>query len=165
MEESALVYNREKAVAYAHKWAYSRNPAYLDFEGIGGDCTNFTSQCLYAGGCPMNFTPTFGWYYISSYDRAAAWTGVQYFYNFAISNDSRGPYAQEVGIEDILPGDIIQLSFNPGIFSHSLLVVEVGKPRSPSNVLLSTHSFDSDNRPLSSYSFMDIRYLKINARG
>ena len=27
----------------------SRNPAYLDFHGLGGDCTNFVSQCLYAG--------------------------------------------------------------------------------------------------------------------
>ena len=34
-------YDREKAVAYAHKWAYGRNPAYGDFSEMGGDCTNF----------------------------------------------------------------------------------------------------------------------------
>lgn len=44
-----LPYNRRAAVAYAHKWAYSRNPAFYDFSEIGGDCTNFASQCLYAG--------------------------------------------------------------------------------------------------------------------
>lgn len=43
-------YNRGKAVAYALEWAMSRNPAYLDFEELGGDCTNFASQCLLAGG-------------------------------------------------------------------------------------------------------------------
>ena len=55
-------YDREKAVAYAHKWAYGRNPAYGDFSEMGGDCTNFVSQCLHAGGAPMNYTPTFGWF-------------------------------------------------------------------------------------------------------
>ena len=37
-------YNRELAVAYAHRWAYGRNPEFFDFQGIGGDCTNFASQ-------------------------------------------------------------------------------------------------------------------------
>ena len=50
------MYDRAKAVAYAHQWAYSRNPAYYDFSAIGGDCTNFVSQCLRAGGAPMNYT-------------------------------------------------------------------------------------------------------------
>lgn len=38
-----LLYDREAAVAYAHRWAMGRNPAYLDFHGIGGDCTNVDS--------------------------------------------------------------------------------------------------------------------------
>ena len=32
-----LPYDRRAAVAYAHKWAYGRNPAYYDFSEIGGD--------------------------------------------------------------------------------------------------------------------------------
>ena len=42
-------YNREKAVAYAHSWAYGRNPAYYNFDKIDGDCTNFVSQCIFSG--------------------------------------------------------------------------------------------------------------------
>ena len=42
-------YNRAAAVAYAHAWAYRRNPRYYNYEELGGDCTNFASQCLYAG--------------------------------------------------------------------------------------------------------------------
>ena len=38
-------------IAYARKWAFSRNPAYYDFDDIGGDCTNFISQCLQACLC------------------------------------------------------------------------------------------------------------------
>lgn len=50
-------------IDYARKWALSRNPAYYDFEAIGGDCTNFVLQCLYAGGAVMHFTRDTGWYY------------------------------------------------------------------------------------------------------
>lgn len=39
----SIFYQREKAVAYAHQWAYGRNPAYINFNGIGGDCTNVGS--------------------------------------------------------------------------------------------------------------------------
>ena len=40
-------YDRDRAVQYAHKWALGRNPAYYDFEKLGGDCTNFASRSAY----------------------------------------------------------------------------------------------------------------------
>ena len=52
-------YIRENAVAYARKFAFSQNPNFANFAGIGGNCTNFVSQCIYAGGCVMNYKPTF----------------------------------------------------------------------------------------------------------
>lgn len=48
-------YQREKAVEYAKKWAYRRNPKYYNYDGVGGDCTNFVSQCIYAGCKVMNY--------------------------------------------------------------------------------------------------------------
>ena len=42
-------YDRRLAVNYAKKWALSRNPKYYDYDNLGGDCTNFISQCIYAG--------------------------------------------------------------------------------------------------------------------
>ena len=59
-------YDRSAAVLYAHQWAYGRNPAFYDYENVGGDCTNFASQCVFAGSGVMNFTPDFGWYYIDA---------------------------------------------------------------------------------------------------
>ena len=64
-----LPYNRQAAVQYAHRWAYGRNPRFYDYQGLGGDCTNFASQCLYAGTGIMNFTPVYGWYYRSANER------------------------------------------------------------------------------------------------
>ena len=40
-----LPYDRARAVRYAHRWAYGRNPRFYDYEELGGDCTNFASQC------------------------------------------------------------------------------------------------------------------------
>ena len=53
-------YNRNNTVEYAKRWALSRNPKYLDFHEIGGDCTNFASQCIYAGAELMNYRNDFG---------------------------------------------------------------------------------------------------------
>ena len=105
------LYDRRAAVLYAHRWAYGRNPAFYDYEGLGGDCTNFASQCIYAGSGVMNFTPTFGWYYIDS--------------------------------------------------NHTPVVVAVGRPASAENILIAAHSYDADDRPLSTYEYKDIRFLKI----
>ena len=132
------LYDRRAAVLYAHRWAYGRNPAFYDYEHLGGDCTNFASQCIYAGSGVMNFTPTFGWYYIDPDQKAPAWTGVPYLYNFLVREEKTGEN-----------------------FRHTPVVVSVGWPVTPENVLVAAHSYDADNRPLSTYSYQDIRFLKI----
>ncbi|MBR3640872.1 MAG: amidase domain-containing protein, partial [Oscillibacter sp.] len=104
-------YDRRSAVRYAHEWAYGRNPRFYDYEDLGGDCTNFASQCLYAGGAVMNYTPTFGWYYISANEKAPAWTGTEFLYNFLTRGEGTvGPIARECAIEEIRPGGLVQLS-------------------------------------------------------
>ena len=62
-----MEYRREAALQYAKQWALGRNPRYYNFEELGGDCTNFASQCIYAGSGVMNYTPVTGWYYTVSY--------------------------------------------------------------------------------------------------
>lgn len=157
-----LPYDRSVAVMYAHRWAYGRNPKYYAYENLGGDCTNFASQCLYAGTGVMNYTPTFGWYYIDANNKAPAWTGVEYFRNFLLRDQiSPGPFALETDLSGLLPGDFIQLNFNGTGFSHTPIIVAVGQPVAPGNVLLAAHSYDTDFRPLSTYSYQDIRFLHI----
>lgn len=156
-----LPYNRGKAVTYAREWALSRNKKYYDFSNLGGDCTNFISQCLYAGSNIMNTTPTFGWYYFSLNNRAPAWTSVNHLYNFLIKNNKKAVFAEEVSIEEIEPGDIIQLAnVNIG-FYHSLLVTSTGETPTVDNVLICTHTIDSKDRPLNTYSYDAFRCLHI----
>lgn len=158
-----MAYNRERAVAYARKWAFGRNPRFYDFSKIGGDCTNFASQCIYAGTGVMNYTPTFGWYYINVNNRAPSWTGVEELYNFLIKNRTTGPRGYVVPLSQIQAGDIVQLKFNNGTrFDHSPVVVDAGHG-TPGTILIAAHSIDSLDRPLSSYEYMDIRPIHIDA--
>ena len=150
-------YNRERAVEYARRWALSRNPLFENFSGIGGDCTNFVSQCVYAGCCQMNYTPDFGWYYVSADDRAPAWTGVEFFYDFLTENEEEGPFATEVRRSRVRPGDIIQLADSSGDFYHTLIVSAVNGLQ----ILVCAHSQDSLDRPLSSYNYATARFLRI----
>ncbi len=157
-----IPYDREGAVAYAHRWAFGRNPAYYDYGGIGGDCTNFASQCLYAGTGVMNYTPDFGWYYIDGNDKSPSWSGVPYFYQFLTrQEESDGPFAADVLLEDCLPGDFVQLDFTGGLYAHTPIIVELGTPPTLENTLVAAHSNDADYRPLNSYAFRNIRFLHI----
>ena len=157
-----VVYNRALAVEYARKWAFRRNPAYYNFENIGGDCTNFASQCLFAGIGVMNYTKDVGWYYRSLADRSAAWSGVEYFYNFLIGNekgvgDGAGPFAERVDMSGLEVGDFIQFGRATGDFYHTPMVVGFsrGVP------LLAAHTYDAFNRPLTTYRYERLRCIHI----
>ncbi|MBE6963055.1 MAG: amidase [Ruminococcaceae bacterium] len=155
-------YDRAAAVLYAHRWAYGRNPRFYDYEKLGGDCTNFASQCIFAGSGIMNFTPTYGWYYIDANQKAPAWTGVEYLWNFLTRrNISLGPVGEPCELGDLRPGDILQLSFDGERFQHSPVVVFTERPATPETILLAAHSYDADNRPLSTYEYQKARYLHI----
>ena len=160
-----LPYDRARAVEYARRWALSRNPLFIDFTGRGGDCTSFVSQCVFAGCGVMNYTETFGWYYISPTDRAPAWSGVDEFFNFmtgapdfVAENGGTGPRGFDVtDAEQIEIGDVIQLQNSRGEFYHSLLISEI----TDDDILVCAHSDDALDRPISTYNFTALRVIHI----
>ncbi|MEG1874278.1 MAG: amidase domain-containing protein [Angelakisella sp.] len=154
-------YDRKAAVDYANIWAYRRNPKYYDFEDIGGDCTNFASQCILAGTGVMNFTETYGWYYLSLDYRAPAWTGVVYLFNFLTGNKGAGPFGREVLLEEVQPGDVCQLILDKADFQHTPVITKVGSPVTLATVIVAAHSYDVDCRPLDTYKTRKIRYIHI----
>ena len=150
-------YNRTRAVAYAKTWALKRNPNYLNFDKLGGDCTNFASQCIFAGSGVMNYTPVLGWYYNNSQDRTASWSGVQYLANFLISNKGIGPYAIETDQKNLKIGDIVQLGKNEREFYHTPVVTGIEE----NTIFVCAHSYDAYMRSLSTYTYEAIRFLHI----
>ena len=113
----------------------------------------------------MNGTPTFGWYYRSVEDRAPAWTGVAFFWDymtavprFVAAGGDTGPFGTQVAsAAEMMVGDVVQLANEQGEFYHTLLV----SGKREGELLLAAHSIDAFDRPLSDYNYATARYLHI----
>ena len=155
-------YQREKAVKYAKLWAYSRNPKYYNYDKIGGDCTNFISQCIFAGADIMNYQKSNGWYYINANQKSPSWTGVEFLYRFLITNKSVGPFGREVLSKEIEIGDIVQLSFDGEKFEHTLMIVNKIEKDNINQVYITSHTYDNFNKPITDYVYKKIRWIHID---
>ena len=157
-------YNRAQAVRYADYWAYRRNPNYAQFDQLGGDCTNFVSQAVFYACGVMNFTPDYGWYYISLEDRSPAWSGVEFFWDFLTTNRGPGPYGHEIPLSEVSPGDIIQMAIKePDRYGHTVLVTGLlSDAPTPDSILIAAHDRDAACRPVSTYDYAMIRAARID---
>ncbi|MGI6238198.1 MAG: amidase domain-containing protein [Christensenellales bacterium] len=151
-----MEYDRPRATAYAARWAFERNPNYMDFSLLGGDCTSFASQCLYAGSGVMNYTPDTGWYYLSPGRYAPAWSGVKFFNRFLTENRGVGPFGKIVAPEALLPGDFLQLG-NELRYYHTLIVLS----NEDGDIRIAAHTIDSYDRSVSTYQFTRMRPIHI----
>ena len=113
----------------------------------------------------MDFTPDFGWYYISSENRAPAWTSVAFFYDFiteqpvfAAENRGIGPFGREVRAREIELGDFIQLADEAGDYYHTLIITGF----EPNDILICAHTDDALNRRLSTYNYASFRFIHID---
>jgi len=156
-----LPYNRQNVYEYAKRWAFARNPNYYNFDSVGGDCTSFASQCIYAGANVMNYTKDKGWYYINGNNKSPSWSGVEFLYNFLVSNKSIGPYGKEVSQSEIQIGDIAQLSFGGNRYAHTLVIVKIDDKQDLGKIFISSHTFDSFNKSILEYNFEKIRFVHI----
>ena len=136
-------YNREKAREYALKWATSSNKEYYNFINEGGDCTNFVSQVLKAGGIEfvgskINATNTNSWFYYSANlpNRSSTWTAAQPFSLHFGKEHKRAYKYREYSIKEALInfneiyktiyiGDIVQYSRPNNIVFHSQAITDV----------------------------------------
>lgn len=136
-------YNRELAVEYALKWATSSNSKYYNYIKDGGDCTNFVSQVLRAGGLEFlgsreTATSIRSWFYYSANlpNRSSTWTAAQPFHlHFGIENKRADKYIEYKVIDalvnwneiymNLLPGDIVQYSRPNNITFHSQVITEL----------------------------------------
>ena len=150
-------YNREKAVEYARKYAVEYNRQYFHFDGIGGDCTNFISQCLLAGGGKMNYDKYYGWFYINQNHRSPSWTSVKYLERFLLSGSNPGFVAKIVPINELEIGDIVQLRQNPDEFNHTVIITKI----TSSEIFVCSHSYDVLDKPLSVYNYFELKGIHI----
>ncbi|MGN1208266.1 MAG: amidase domain-containing protein [Christensenellales bacterium] len=153
------MYNRKKAVEYAKKYAFEYNNDFYNFTSIGGDCTNFISQCLFAGGLEMDYSQN-GWFYQSIYQRSPSWTSVEDLWNYGLKN--RNIKLKQINMQDLEIGDIIQFfDISRQKYYHCVIVTKIIKPISKQNILVSCHDYDAFNKSLALYSETNFRFGKI----
>ncbi|MFD7225885.1 amidase domain-containing protein [Streptomyces sp. NPDC059892] len=146
---TASGYDYNAMAAYATKHWKNYNPEYPSFDGAGagGDCTNFVSQSLKAGGWKhvpgyvTDFHKWFGNAEIQSY----SFVGVNEFSWFALSS-ARVTSLANVYQMDI--GDVLQLDFDKdGSKDHTMIVTSRSQQGVP---YLTYHSIDTYNRSVAS---------------
>lgn len=144
-----IPYRRDLAVAYAERWWNEPNPAYENFEV---NCTNYVSQCLFAGRAPMNYTGRreSGWWYKGRVGGREWWS-----FSWAVADSLRrylamprsfGLRAQEVDAPEKLKlGDVICYDWDgTGRFGHNTIVTAFtadGEPLVNANTVASRHRF------------------------
>ncbi|MGG2198072.1 MULTISPECIES: amidase domain-containing protein [Paenibacillus] len=141
------VYNRYAAAFYADLWWDKENPAFLTFEV---DCTNYVSQCLFAGGAPMNYTGKrdSGWWYKGRAGGQELWSfswSVANSLPFYLLTSRRGLRGQEVfAPQDLDIGDCISYDWDGnGRFQHSTVVTAKDANGMP---LVNAHTISSKHR-------------------
>ncbi len=161
-------YNREKAVAYARKWALSHNPAYANYEEYGGDCTNYISQCVKAGNIPFDNSGEHvlqKWYWYSDNYRTPTWTAAEPFYKYMIGNNNEntqnfGVYARLASYNELELGDIVQLVYE-GRAYHTMIITDIILDNGYiKDYLICQHTYDLLDYPLS-LKEGEKRYIKI----
>jgi hypothetical protein len=136
---AASGYNGAAAAAYADTYWQSYNPAWPSFASGGGDCTNFVSQALYAGGITMRLSPQYSgnaaWYMVKvkrHWTYAAPWVNAQDNSIFALQHlpgvtqvaSYYGIAPGQVVADNAAQGDLVLYDFNnDGVYDHEAIVV------------------------------------------
>lgn len=155
--------NRKLALEYANVYCGNApgcgndglyNPQYPDYNDNGGDCTNWISQVLLAGGFPM----TRVWYFDqATHEGSAAWANAGSLAQFLRSSGratefAGGTYADitrpadrwpDGAIESLRPGDLISYE-QYGRIQHTAVVIGYDLHGVP---LTNTHSNDRYHVP------------------
>lgn len=160
------IYSRTDAARYIYAYTISPNRAYYDYsvDGQPGDCTNFISQVVHAGGLPMTppvSKPTNNdWYYYGpdwGRGRSSSWTtarNFRYYWAEIGGVGAKKAYAQKVfsaaafAISDLWyqiylylePGDIIQYANAGGVTYHSQAVHRTAYERGEYKVSVGQHT-------------------------
>lgn len=144
-------FNIQEACTYAETFALKPNPNYKSFEHIGGDCTNFISQILFAGGLDQT---------ISWKPYTVPWIRVEDLYLYLTTHKLATKLPNKSSLSK---GCVIQF-YTPEIgrfFHNGFITYEL-----PNNdYLYCCHSYNKLNYPLSNifpHRYPVLRGLKIN---
>ena len=163
-------YDRQAAVAYSDLYYHERNKEWYNFTDEGGNCQNYASQSMYAGGIPMDFLGEEQWKcFIEDPDfdpeineaevkegRSASWVHVGSFYSYAFNNSGYGMICDpDVNIYYAEPGDLILVG--NGEVAHTVIVSKVVD----GHILVNSNSIDMKDYPIEAFTYTTVKLVKI----
>lgn len=163
-------YNRIGAVNYAIKYALHPNKEYKYFQSInenGGDCTNFVSQCLKAGGAPMDYNEHRPWWYnIKKGKASTCWAVAHSLYWYLRTNQSmnraaiKGMEVEEISELEI--GDVVFYENYQNTIFHAAIITSFINTNGNIVPLISQHSYNQLNESyIKKYEYKKEHFLKI----
>lgn len=155
----------DRAAAYDYLMAYcgKRNPAWYAYDDVGGNCMNFGSQVLLAGGIPEDEKGDEEWYWDGQNDLDLSWINVGRFYDYCRDNEGYGLVADtEAGYYTGEVGDVLIVGF-AGDHRHTTVISHVVKDESGDTVdyLISCNTTNYRDFPASAYYYTFHRLVKI----
>ena len=164
-------YLREEAVEYASTWAEERNPDWVDYSRSGGNCQNFASQSLLAGGIPMDITGDYVWKWYGStvanspgaYGRSSSWSGVKQFMAYAAGNTGPGLVAvTDAPYFTGEAGDLIHMGMEED-WRHTVVISRpvLDQAGQVQDYLVDSNTGNLRNFPASLYGYADLSLTKI----
>jgi len=150
-------FDRQAVVQYATQWALSRNPAFSDFSsnaGGGGDCSNFISQCMLAGGWWMvedvwsrtvkQNVSSDDW--SINYSTTKSWASAFWLFYYLMFQSGR---VSLTTVSNMDLGDIVMMQLpNQSAPNHAMVVTKRSQTGGVNNIYLSYHSTDTLNKAL-----------------
>ncbi|HJA91550.1 MAG TPA: amidase domain-containing protein [Candidatus Eisenbergiella merdipullorum] len=164
-------YDRQAAAAYADRYVDERNDAWPDYAGSGGNCQNYASQVLLAGGIPMDIYGDAVWKWYSdevsngpgAQGRSSSWTGVDQFVEYAAANTGYGLTAEtEAPYFSGEPGDLLHMGID-GDWGHTVVIASaVTDPQGEVvDYLVDSNTGNLRNYPASLYGYPEIILTRI----
>ena len=156
-------YDRAAAESYMREYCSHRNDRWYAYDAVGGNCMNFGSQVLLAGGIPMVEGGDNRWYWHRQNDLDLSWINVGNFYDYARKNTGFGLVADtEAGYYTGEVGDVLIVGFN-GSHNHTTLISDVVYDKNGSVVdyLITCNTTNYEDFPVSAYYYTSHRLVKI----
>ncbi|MCC3769329.1 amidase domain-containing protein [Streptomyces sp. UNOC14_S4] len=139
--KTSTTYDYKAMAAYAEKYWSNYNPAYRKFNDVGGDCTNFISQALKAGGwkpAPGATESNRSWWYDST-NQSTSWVGANEWSWYAMQSKR---VTSLDNVYDLGIGDILQMDFDgDGSKDHSMITTYKSRSGVPYLTYHSTNTF------------------------
>ena len=164
-------YDREAALAYADQYALTRSSEWVDYSRSGGNCQNYVSQCLLAGGIPMD---PYGGAVWKWYDgnlsetpgasgRSRSWAGVQSFVAYVRNNTGYGLVAQvDAPYYSGQSGDLLEMGTKDAL-RHTVIIRDLVLDADGLTVdyLVNSNTTDMRNYPASLYGYSQFVLTRI----